>query len=143
LICLHHLGFDINSLGDPTNEWSTTYLSIFAEAQKPLYMLFPVIERWFLNLLPRRKRVHDECSRFQRMIDDLIESRRKAIQLAHEDEGIILQDATKEKDILTLLLESEKNEGDSNTYMTTEEIRVSETYRLLYKIILIQSIFLE
>lgn len=83
--------------------------------QDPLFFFFPILERYFLNFLPKRKLIHDDCDRFLKLMDDMIQEKRKTV-----NEGIIKDE---EKDILTLLLENEKNDKDSDTFMTNEELK--------------------
>lgn len=90
--------------------------------QDPVYFFFPVLERHFLNFLPKRKLIHQDCDRFLKLMDNMIEEKRKMV---NEDEGLVVEkEDISEKDILTLLLENEKNENDGNTFMTNEELKV-------------------
>ncbi|KAG2210476.1 hypothetical protein INT47_002418 [Mucor saturninus] len=122
-LTLAGFGFDINALNDPSNEWLRTYENIIVGMQDPVYFFFPVLERHFLNFLPKRKLIHRDCDRFLKLMDDMIEEKRRIV---NEDEGIVVAEKKEdisEKDILTLLLENEKNENDSNTFMTNEELK--------------------
>lgn len=123
-VATQNAGFDINALNDPSNEWLRTYENIIVGMQDPVYFFFPVLERHFLNFLPKRKLIHRDCDRFLKLMDDMIEEKRRIV---NEDEGIVVAEKKEdisEKDILTLLLENEKNENDSNTFMTNEELKV-------------------
>lgn len=67
--------------------------------------------------------MHDDCDRFLKLMDDMIQEKRKIV---NGDEGIFTGKKSDmiEKDILTLLLENEKNDNDSNVFMTNEELKV-------------------
>lgn len=104
--------------------------------QDPLFFFFPVLERQFLNFLPKRKLIHDDCDRFLKLLDDMIQEKRKIV---NGDEGIVTGNKSDilEKDILTLLLENEKNDNDSNTFMTNEELKVGTKSPLIYFAVLL------
>lgn len=130
---ISHLGFDINSLGDSDNEWLQTYKNIIDGMQDPLFFFFPKLECQFLHLFPKRQLIHEDCDRFLKLINDMIERKRKIVNGENNDEAFSIpaaktffdgSDRNAEKDILTLLLESEKNDNDDNAYMTNQEIQV-------------------
>ncbi|CAO3614076.1 unnamed protein product [Mucor hiemalis] len=112
-LTLAGFGFDINSLGDPDNEWLQTYKNIIDGMQDP-------------------QLIHEDCDRFLKLINDMIERKRKIVNGENNDEAFSIpaaktffdgSDRNAEKDILTLLLESEKNDNDDNAYMTNQEIQ--------------------
>lgn len=104
-----------------------------AGMQDPLFFFFPVLESRFLHMFPKRQLIHDDCDRFLNLMDSMIEEKRKIVSDSNSDDvafissasGTFAQREGQEKDILTLLLESEKNCQDSNIFMTNEELKVS------------------
>lgn len=126
ILCMVHLlkeitGFEINALKDPDNEWLRTYQSIINGMQDPLFFFFPILEARFLHMFPKRKLIHDDCDRFLKLMDEMIEEKRKVVNDSVKSETL---ERIQEKDILTMLLESEKSGDDSDTYMTNEELKV-------------------
>jgi cytochrome P450 len=105
-------------LGDKDNHWVNTYHSVMQGIFKPMYFIFPVIEKRLLWLFPKRKRVHDDLNRFLSMIDTIIADKRKKIHDGKNSNDVL---AENEKDLLTLMLENEMN-GDGS--MTNEELKV-------------------
>jgi cholesterol 24(S)-hydroxylase len=84
----------------------------------PLYFMFPILESRFLWLLPKRRKLHRELDCFLDMMRKVIEDKRQKIE-----NGLNQNDtwAENEKDLLTLMLESEsKGEGK----MTNDELEV-------------------
>lgn len=103
--------------------------------QDPLFFFFPVLESRFLHMFPKRKLIHDDCDRFLNLMDSMIEEKRKIVNKSNSDDKAFISSASgtfaergrgerQEKDILTLLLESEKDCQDSNVFMTNEELKV-------------------
>lgn len=85
----------------------------------PLFFIFPVLEAHFLWMFPKRKQIHNELKKFQGMIRGVIEEKRRKIE-SGENQNAVLEE--NEKDLLTLMLESEmKGEGK----MTDEELEVN------------------
>lgn len=124
-LTLAGFGFDINSLGDPQNEWLQTYKNIINGMQDPLFFFFPKLESQFLHFFPKRRLIHEDCDKFLKLMNDMIEKKRKVVEGENSDEVSMLlsSQTSSERDILTLLLESEKNENDQNAYMTNQEIQ--------------------
>jgi cytochrome P450 len=98
--------------------------------QDPLFFFFPILETRFLHLFPKRKLIHNDCDRFLSLMDSMIEEKRRILDDGKSDEvfvssasGKFAQNDEQEKDILTLLLESEKSCQDDNTFMTNDEIK--------------------
>jgi hypothetical protein len=75
----------------------------------PLFGLFPSLETYFLWMFPQRKQQHRDLNCFLDMIDVIIEEKRRKVE-SGENQNENLQE--NEKDLLTLMLESEsKGEG--------------------------------
>ncbi|KAI8146538.1 cytochrome P450 [Fennellomyces sp. T-0311] len=90
-------GFHFNALNDQTNEWVTRYNFLVSSAQKPLYFMFPSIERNFKNWIPERRKVHEELTLFLSKINAIAEQKR--LELTDAQDG--------EKDLLTLMIQAE------------------------------------
>ncbi|KAI9485028.1 cytochrome P450 [Zychaea mexicana] len=107
--------FDFNAIRDHDNVWVQRYKAIMTGSINPLYLVFPVIDRKLLFLLPKRRRLHEELDEFLKMIRTMISDKR---QLLKEKKASNIID--REKDLLTLMIEAE-NEG--NGTLTDEELR--------------------
>ncbi|KAI9306770.1 cytochrome P450 [Cunninghamella echinulata] len=105
-------GFDFNASSDPHSEWVETYNIIKDANQSPLFFMFPFLETKFLWLFPKRRREHALSVKFHKMLDEIIEHKRKTLK-----DHANTEDA--EKDLLTLMLESELN-GEGS--LTNEEL---------------------
>jgi cholesterol 24(S)-hydroxylase len=82
-----------------------------------LFVFFPKLES-HLWLFPKRRAIHRQLDRFLGMIDSIIEEKRRKIQTGDNQNESLEEN---EKDLLTLMLESErKGEGK----MTNEELQV-------------------
>jgi cytochrome P450 len=75
------------------------------------------LDERFLWLFPERQRLHRELERFNKMIESIIVEKREKIK-----DGFYDVSEDHEKDLLTLMLETESSEGYS---MTNEDIQVS------------------
>ncbi|KAL0082486.1 hypothetical protein J3Q64DRAFT_1850277 [Phycomyces blakesleeanus] len=98
--------FDFESLTKPNNEWTSIYYEINASLFVPIFNILPVLEKSFLWMFPKRKRVHDKMTKLKDMMRQVIIQ--KQARLKENKPNPNLKDT--EKDLLTLLLESE-NEG--------------------------------
>ncbi|KAI8879154.1 cytochrome P450 [Backusella circina FSU 941] len=111
--------FQFNAITDKNNEWVNTYNTISHGVVDPLFFIFPALEAYFLFMFPKRKQIHDELKKFQGMIRGIIEEKRRKIK-SGENRNAVLQE--NEKDLLTLMLESEmKGEGK----MTDDELEAN------------------
>jgi cholesterol 24(S)-hydroxylase len=120
LLIIIHLDFDFNAIGDKENEWVKTYDVVNTGFVDPLFFMFPVLEAYFLWLFPKRRQAHQDLVKFQGMIRGVIEEKRGKIE-SGENQNENLDD--NEKDLLTLMLESEmKGEGK----MTDTELEVKK-----------------
>lgn len=128
-----HLGFDINSLGDPQNEWLQTYKNIIKRHARPNLFRFSKAGISVFTLISQQKPIHKDCDKFLKLMNDMIERKRKAVesennkQVSKSSSSETFSNHTREKiekDILTLLLESEKNDNDKSAYITNQEILV-------------------
>jgi cytochrome P450 len=88
----------------------------------PFFIFFPAFDTKYVNLFPKRKAVHDNLTSFLENIDSIIDGKRKLVlekrsKPKNEDET-----NDEDKDLLTLMIESEMNDGGAQ--MTNEELRV-------------------
>lgn len=83
----------------------------------PFYIVFPSFDTKYVHWFSKREQLHDNLSKLMENMDEIIEKKRK---LVYEN----VQGESKEKDLLTLMIESElKSEGES---LSNEELRVSK-----------------
>ena len=114
------IGFDFNAIKDDGSAWVHTYNTINAALQDPFYFLFPIFDQALLWLSPKRVAVHKEMKRFNEMLSNVIENKRAHIASGVQNDNL----QENEKDVLTLLIESEqRGEGA----LTDEELRVTIT----------------
>ncbi|KAI9308031.1 cytochrome P450 [Cunninghamella echinulata] len=104
-------GFDFNSLKEKNSEWVDIYHTIKDAADSPIYVFFPFLETKLLWLFPRRRRIHSLVQKFYGMLEGVIENKRQFLKNQKENPNI--EDA--EKDLLTLMLESESSGENSLT----------------------------
>ncbi|KAI9493100.1 cytochrome P450 [Zychaea mexicana] len=109
-------GFHFQALEDRDNEWVTRYNYIIESAQKPLYFIFPSIERHFWSWIPERRKAHQEVSKFLNMMSKMVQEKREALGKTSTDQPSIREN---EKDLLTLMIEAER-EGQGR--LTDEEL---------------------
>jgi cytochrome P450 len=74
-------------------------------------------------MFPQRQKEHAFLDKFITMLDDLIEKRRNGIKMGQKYNPFLDDN---EKDLLTLMLESEM---EGNGKMTNEELRVKKNNR--------------
>ncbi|CAO3624124.1 unnamed protein product [Cunninghamella echinulata] len=100
-------GFKFNSVKNKNSPWRTVYDSIIQGHREPLHHMFPSIEKYFLWMLPRRKRIHDQTLEFLDMLQTVIDNKRQVLKNKNIDDI-----EENEKDLLTLMLEGElRGEG--------------------------------
>ena len=115
-----YLDFDFNAIKDDDSAWVHTYYNINAALQDPFYFLFPIFDQSLLWLFPKRMAIHKEMDHFNNMLSQVIENKRAHIASGIQNDNL----QENEKDVLTLLIESEqRGEGA----LTDEELRVTIT----------------
>lgn len=88
----------------------------------PFFFVFPKFDKKYLWLFPKRKLIHDELDRFVNMLQEVIDTKRLALKdKEYKNEAL----EENEKDLLTLLIESE-NRGEGA--MTDEELMVKFSF---------------
>ncbi|KAI8879153.1 cytochrome P450 [Backusella circina FSU 941] len=111
--------FDFNAIKDRDNDWVRIYNNIKNGIADPLFFMFPILEANFLFMFPKRKQLHKDLEQFLGMMRSIIEDKRRKIE-SGENQNENLEE--NEKDLLTLMLESEmKGEGK----MTNEELEAN------------------
>ncbi|GAB5591312.1 hypothetical protein Unana1_06212 [Umbelopsis nana] len=96
--------FNFNAIENPKSEWVVKYHNFNSIMFDPLYMLFPVFDRKFLWALPKRREAHRNLDDFLEMLKQLIVQKRNKLKHAGERNK-----KDSEKDLLTLMIESEFN----------------------------------
>ncbi|KAI9251834.1 cytochrome P450 [Phascolomyces articulosus] len=106
-------GFDFDAISSKQNKWVKKYNDIINATQNPIYGLFPILERRFLNWIPSRKKSHQDMDEFHDMIQCLIDKKRKLIQEQKESGISVMGDP--ERDLLTMMIEGGQEEGQGLT----------------------------
>ncbi|ORY94873.1 cytochrome P-450 cyp509A1 [Syncephalastrum racemosum] len=107
--------FDFDAITSADSEWVRKYDSFNYEMFDPFFALMPWVERNFLWLFPQRKRIHQDLTDFLDMLDKVIENKRLAI--AEGKTNTVIKE--NEKDLLTLMIESENETG----VLSNEELK--------------------
>ncbi|KAG2219787.1 hypothetical protein INT45_008878 [Circinella minor] len=112
-------GFNFNALIDEHNEWVNGYNQVKEGMIKPIYILFPILDTKLLHWFPKRQEAHQSLTNFLSMLDKIILHKRQIIQ---ERRNKQMEGDNNEKDLLTLMIESEMNEEDG-AIMSDEELK--------------------
>lgn len=86
---------------------------------KPFFILFPTFDTTLKTWFPSRRQAHKDLDDFLAMMEKIIENKRCVIREQKENNS--LED--NEKDLLTLMIESEMNDGDGQV-LSNEELKV-------------------
>ncbi|CAO3650329.1 unnamed protein product [Cunninghamella blakesleeana] len=117
VIGLASFGFNFNSLVDNENKWITYYNSVKDGMLNPFFLIFHSLDTTYLRYFPKRQKIHDNLTAFLSLMDSMIDKKRKELNdKSNED----LPKDQNERDILTLMLESEK---DEDVALSNEELR--------------------
>ncbi|KAI8336985.1 cytochrome P-450 cyp509A1 [Chlamydoabsidia padenii] len=97
-------GFNFNAVSDKnTSEWKKVYDEVTVSLRSPFFALFPIVDQKFMWLFPKRQEQYKNLQKFRDMLRGVIDHKRKVLQETKNGE----QDDA-EKDLLTLMIESEK-----------------------------------
>jgi cytochrome P450 len=88
----------------------------------PLFIFFPAFDTKYLNWFPKRKAVHDNLTIFLENLDSIIDQKKELVRGKRCKLKDEFETNDGEKDLLTLLIESEMNDGGA--HMSNEELRV-------------------
>ncbi|CAO3630222.1 unnamed protein product [Mucor hiemalis] len=103
-------GFDFhfNCLRNQSEgKWISIYHAIRDGFNDPLYFFLPWLDQKLLFLNPRRKELHGKLDEFKALINRVIEQKKKSIAEGDKKNDAL---AENEKDLLTLMIESEQRE---------------------------------
>ncbi|KAI8980477.1 cytochrome P450 [Pilobolus umbonatus] len=99
-IALNAFGSDFESTSSVEGDWFRRYCKINRHLFDIFHLLFPILDRKLLWLMPERRKAHIAVSEIQAKIDEMIAKKRESI---HE----ISDKPNNQKDLLTLMLETE------------------------------------
>ncbi|CAO3661351.1 unnamed protein product [Rhizopus stolonifer] len=107
--------FDFQTLnGDPEN-WASTYNVVTDSLFDPFSSVLTYFEQLLIYVYPKRRRSAEAVIKLNKKFDQLTEQKRANIR-----NGIFSQKPDNEKDLLTLMLEGEK---DGQALISDEELR--------------------
>ncbi|KAI9264720.1 cytochrome P450 [Sporodiniella umbellata] len=107
--------FDFQALrGDP-DQWASIYTTVVESLFDPISSVFSSFERLLVYLYPKRRRGLEAVKKLNQKFDQLTQEKRINIQ-----KGLFSQKPSCEKDLLTLMLETEK---DAENPISAEELR--------------------
>ncbi|OAD68378.1 CYP509 protein [Phycomyces blakesleeanus NRRL 1555(-)] len=95
--------FDFNAIENPNSSWVRIYERVDKALVHPFYSFFPKADKYLLWVLPNRKQAHTDLDIFLKMIDNVIIAKKKALHENKSNKHL----ENSEKDLLTLMLESE------------------------------------
>ncbi|ORY97909.1 cytochrome P-450 cyp509A1, partial [Syncephalastrum racemosum] len=98
--------FDFQAIVSESSPWVRTYESINTGMFQTLYILFPFLERYFLWLLPKRHKQHQDLTELLDLMRSMVEKKQAAFA-----EGAKSNIKDNEKDLLTLMIEQSEDEG--------------------------------
>lgn len=104
------LGFDFDAVSNNSNnKWTSMYYSLGDAFCDYKYFIFPSLDQRILWLFPKRRELHRKLDTFMGMLDEVIQNKRKLMKKGQNMNQDLEEN---ERDILTLMLESEeKGEG--------------------------------
>lgn len=118
-IIFFDIDFDFNALGDKNSKWVHYYDTVKEGMSHPFFIFFPAFDTKYVHWFKERQEVHNNLNTFLQNLDDIIDEKRKLVHQNSHTTG------RADKDLLTLMLESELNEDGE--HMSNEELRVSST----------------
>lgn len=97
----------------------------FTSAQRnPVFFLLPWLDQDpLLRLFPKRRRAHQDLSKFLNKMDEIIIHKRKVLEESNHSNQQHMDDH--DKDLLTLMLEAQRQDGE--VVLTNEELKVDST----------------
>lgn len=107
--------FEFGAIDNPKSEWVDRYQRLIEATFNPWFIAFPNLDMRYRFLFPSRKRLHREMDAFLDKMSQVITHKRELLN--HQKTTV----PESERDILTLMIEAEKN-GEGS--MTNEELQV-------------------
>lgn len=94
----------------------------FTSAQRnPVFFLLPWLDQDpLLHLFPKRRRAHQDLTKFLNKMDEIIIHKRKVLEESNHSNQQHMDDH--DKDLLTLMLEAQRQDGE--VVLTNEELKV-------------------
>lgn len=102
------VGIDFGALQNDDSYWHNTYIHIMKAATDPFFFVFPVLDKQLRFLFPSRVRDHKLVTDFISRIQLLADEKRASLDNQQQHDDTI---PDHEKDLLTLLVEGEKEQG--------------------------------
>ncbi|KAI8575217.1 hypothetical protein K450DRAFT_262785 [Umbelopsis ramanniana AG] len=117
IIGLAAFDYDFEALDNPDNEKVKMYNEIIKGTQNPIYFFFPILEKYFLWVIPKRRALHRKMDEMNTIFFSIIDRKRKTLASNKHniEEG--------EKDLLTLMLEANEDTGNPQHQLSDVELR--------------------
>ncbi|OZJ04092.1 hypothetical protein BZG36_03384 [Bifiguratus adelaidae] len=111
--------YDFGAIRYAENDGVKAYKNVFATVFDPVNLATSKFDLLLYRISKRRRQAHADLDTFLSTIDDVIAKKRATLssERARSDE----EDA--EKDLLTMILEANSDEGDQGQRMTDEEVK--------------------
>lgn len=114
-------GFDFNAIGDENNEWTKMYGDFTVAQRNPVFFMLTWLDQEpLLRLFPKRRKAHQDLTKFLNKLDEIIIHKRQVLEGTIKNDQQPLDD--RDKDLLTLMLEAQQHDGEA--VMTNEELKV-------------------
>ncbi|CDH59811.1 cytochrome p450 [Lichtheimia corymbifera JMRC:FSU:9682] len=119
-IGLAGFGFDFNAIGDENNEWTKMYGDFTVAQRNPVFFMLTWLDQEpLLRLFPKRRKAHQDLTKFLNKLDEIIIHKRQVLEGTIKNDQQPLDD--RDKDLLTLMLEAQQHDGEA--VMTNEELK--------------------
>ncbi|KAG2187289.1 hypothetical protein INT44_004974 [Umbelopsis vinacea] len=117
VIGLAAFDYDFEALDKPDNEKVENYNILMEGIKNPLFFLFPILEKRFLWAFPGRRRLHRKMDAMDELFYSIIDNKRQTLA---NKKGLV-EDS--EKDLLTLMLEANEENDDTQHQLSDLELR--------------------
>ncbi|GAA5814314.1 hypothetical protein MFLAVUS_007808 [Mucor flavus] len=103
-------GFDFEAVSKKDSKWTKIYSEVIDGFRDFTYFMFPRLDQELLWLSPKRKLLHQKLDTFLDMLDEVIQNKRELLKRGQVRNNDLEEN---ERDLLTLMLESEEQEEGS------------------------------
>ncbi|RUS21135.1 cytochrome P450 [Endogone sp. FLAS-F59071] len=104
------------SIEDTENSWAVVYNNIMDGLQDPLFLLFPILEKYLLWAFPKRYELHRKMDKLNELFAEVIQNKR----VLHQKRDMSVEKEDNEKDLLAMMIEANESEVDG---LSDQELR--------------------
>ncbi|GAA5801590.1 hypothetical protein HPULCUR_007038 [Helicostylum pulchrum] len=103
-------GFDFEAVNKENSKWTKLYNEVVEGFRDFKYFMFPTLDQELLWLFPKRKLLHQKLDTLMDMLDEVVQKKRELLKQGQVRNNDLEEN---ERDLLTLMLESEEQEEGS------------------------------